>query len=212
VLVVRWYLGYGLSYRDVEGCWLSVVSRSITSRFTAGCNGLRPCSLTQPGRADMPLVIAGSWMKPLSRSLDGASTRALQHGTHLPEVTTGRRRLTHESCCPPLALSCRSTRIIWSKPITADESPGYRRCAASQVCPQRGSSASDMRSSRTSAAATTNSESTNPPCCGWRRSSTNWPWQSDQPGSTILPVPASHNATARPKSNPPTILVPRSRS
>ena len=30
VLVVRWYLRYGLSYRDVEECWPNAGSRSTT--------------------------------------------------------------------------------------------------------------------------------------------------------------------------------------
>jgi DDE domain len=45
-------------------------------------------------------------------------------------------------------------------------------------------------------AVTTNSGPRNPRCCGWRLPSTSWPWRSDQPGSTISPAPASHNATA----------------
>jgi transposase-like protein len=46
VVAVRWYLRYGLSYRDVEEL-LAVMSRSITSPCTAGCSGTRRCSPTR---------------------------------------------------------------------------------------------------------------------------------------------------------------------
>ena len=36
VLAVRWYLRFGLSYRDVEELLAERVSRSITSRSTGG--------------------------------------------------------------------------------------------------------------------------------------------------------------------------------
>jgi transposase, IS6 family len=31
VVAVRWYLRYGLSYRDVKSCWPNAISRLITS-------------------------------------------------------------------------------------------------------------------------------------------------------------------------------------
>ena len=42
VLAVRWYLRYGLSYRDVEEL-LSGASRLTTSLCIAGCSGSRRC-------------------------------------------------------------------------------------------------------------------------------------------------------------------------
>ena len=42
VVAVRWYLRYGLSYRDVEELLAERVSRSITSPSTDGSNGSRP--------------------------------------------------------------------------------------------------------------------------------------------------------------------------
>jgi hypothetical protein len=42
-VAVRWYLRYALSYRDVESCWQSAESPSITSRCIAGCSGFTRC-------------------------------------------------------------------------------------------------------------------------------------------------------------------------
>jgi transposase, IS6 family len=41
-LAVRWYLRFGLSYRDVERCWPSEVSRSITSPSTGWVQRFTP--------------------------------------------------------------------------------------------------------------------------------------------------------------------------
>ena len=43
LLAVRWYLRFGLSYRDLEELLANAASRSITSRCTAGCNDLHRC-------------------------------------------------------------------------------------------------------------------------------------------------------------------------
>jgi hypothetical protein len=47
IVLARWYLRYGLSYRDVEELLSSAVSRSITSPCTGGCSGSRHCSRTR---------------------------------------------------------------------------------------------------------------------------------------------------------------------
>ena len=50
-VAVRWYLQYGLSYRDVEECLPNAVSLLITSPSTGGWN-VSPRSLSRlPGRA-----------------------------------------------------------------------------------------------------------------------------------------------------------------
>ena len=67
VLAVRWYLRFGLSYRDVENCSPSAVSRSTTSPSTGGCSGSRRCSPRLPAPAATPWVIVGSWTRPTSR-------------------------------------------------------------------------------------------------------------------------------------------------
>ena len=64
MLAVRWYLRFGLSYRDVEEL---LAERGIdvdhvtiyrwVQRFT-------PSSSTPPARAGMPPVTAGSWTRP----------------------------------------------------------------------------------------------------------------------------------------------------
>jgi hypothetical protein len=42
-LAVRWYLCYGLSYRDLEELMAERASPSITSPSTAGCSASHPC-------------------------------------------------------------------------------------------------------------------------------------------------------------------------
>ena len=48
VLAVRWYLRFGLSYRDVEDSSPSTVSRLTTSPSTGGCSGSRAWSPRLP--------------------------------------------------------------------------------------------------------------------------------------------------------------------
>jgi hypothetical protein len=60
VAAVRWYLRYGLSYRDVRNCWPNAVSGSITSPSTGGYNGSRRCSPTRLVSPVTRPVIGGS--------------------------------------------------------------------------------------------------------------------------------------------------------
>ena len=62
-LAVRWYLRFGLSYRDVEELLAERGSRSTTSRSTAGSNTSRPSS-PRPHELDSTWSgIAGTSMK-----------------------------------------------------------------------------------------------------------------------------------------------------
>jgi hypothetical protein len=64
VLAVRWYLRFGLSYRDVEEL---LAERGIdvdTSPCTGGCSGSARCWPTPPGSAGIGSAIAGSWTRP----------------------------------------------------------------------------------------------------------------------------------------------------
>ena len=63
-VAVRWYLRYGLSYRDVEGCWPSAASLSITSPSTDGSSGSHLSSLRRRGCAGMLLATGGSPTRP----------------------------------------------------------------------------------------------------------------------------------------------------
>ena len=63
VLALRWYLRFGLSYRDVEELLANVGSRSTTSLSTGGCSASRDCSRTRPDRAGMRSVTVGSWTR-----------------------------------------------------------------------------------------------------------------------------------------------------
>jgi hypothetical protein len=54
VLAVRWYLRFGLSFRDVEELLAERGVESTTSPSTAGCSGSRRCSPRPPGPAGTP--------------------------------------------------------------------------------------------------------------------------------------------------------------
>ena len=65
VLAVRWYLRFGLSYRDVEELLAErgvevdhVTVYRWVQRFT-------PYSPTPPSRADTPSATAGRWIRPM---------------------------------------------------------------------------------------------------------------------------------------------------
>ena len=71
MLAVRWYLRYGLSYRDVEELLLErgiqvdhVTVYRWVQRFT-------PLLMTRHGPVGTPLVIVGSSIRPTPRSRDG---------------------------------------------------------------------------------------------------------------------------------------------
>ncbi len=74
-VAVRWYLRYGLSYRDVEEL---LAERGIdvdhVTWSTGGCSGSRLSSSMLPGQLGRPRVIAGLSRRPTSRSLAGGST------------------------------------------------------------------------------------------------------------------------------------------
>ena len=73
-VAVRWYLRYGLSYRDVEEL---LAARGVTvdqSRCTGGYRHSRRSSSPPRGRPAMRPVIGGSSTRPTSRSLDGGPT------------------------------------------------------------------------------------------------------------------------------------------
>ena len=64
VLAVRWYLRFGLSYRDVEGL---LAERGIDVDHVTvyrGCSGLRRWSPRLPGLAGTPLATVGRSTRP----------------------------------------------------------------------------------------------------------------------------------------------------
>ncbi len=61
-LAVRWYLRFGLSYRDVEELLAEGALTLITSPSIAGCSGSRRCSSTPRGRVGTLRVTGGSSM------------------------------------------------------------------------------------------------------------------------------------------------------
>src|SRR4029453_19064646 len=67
VLAVRWYLWFGLSYRDVEELLAERGVEVTTSPSTGGCSGSRACSPRLRARAGTPWEIVGSWTRPTSR-------------------------------------------------------------------------------------------------------------------------------------------------
>jgi hypothetical protein len=61
VLAVRWYLRFGLSYRDVEEL---LAERGIdVDHVTGGCNVSAHCWSTRPGSAGIGSEIAGTWTR-----------------------------------------------------------------------------------------------------------------------------------------------------
>ena len=60
VVAVRWYLRFGLSYRDVEDCSPNAASRSTTSRSTGGCTGSPRCWPTPPDSPGIRRATAGT--------------------------------------------------------------------------------------------------------------------------------------------------------
>jgi hypothetical protein len=76
-LAVRWYLRYGLSYREVEELWPSVASPSITSASFAGCRtsvaATTNSTLTkQPPCRWRPVALGNAMQCPDLRSSCGA--------------------------------------------------------------------------------------------------------------------------------------------
>src|SRR5947207_15483861 len=65
VLALRWYLRFGLSYRDVEELLAERASRSITLPCSGGCSASRHCWPTRPDRAATRSATVGTWMRPM---------------------------------------------------------------------------------------------------------------------------------------------------
>jgi hypothetical protein len=99
------------------------------------------------------------------------------------------------SCCPPRATSWSNMPTIPSSPIMVGSRPGCGRCAVSHDSARYRSSVPDMRSSRTSAVATTNSAWMPIPSNGFRRSLLNSPAPSEQRVSSAVPALSPVNAT-----------------
>jgi hypothetical protein len=65
VLAVRWYLRFGLSYRDVEELLAERGSRSTTSPSTGGSSGSRRCWPRPPGPAATISLLCCLTQQPL---------------------------------------------------------------------------------------------------------------------------------------------------
>jgi hypothetical protein len=64
VLAVRWYLRFGLSYRDVEELLTERGIEVDHVTIYGGCSGSRRCWPTPPDPAGIALEIAGRWTRP----------------------------------------------------------------------------------------------------------------------------------------------------
>jgi hypothetical protein len=64
VLAVRWYLRFGLSYRDVEELLAERGVEVDHVTIYGGCCGSRRCWLMPPDPAVIVLEIAGPWTRP----------------------------------------------------------------------------------------------------------------------------------------------------
>jgi hypothetical protein len=65
VLAVRWYLRFGLSYRDVEELLAERGIQADTLPSTGGCCGSHRCWPTRLGPAGIVWEIAGPWTRPM---------------------------------------------------------------------------------------------------------------------------------------------------
>jgi IS6 family transposase len=152
MLAVRWYLHYGLSYRDVEEL---LAERGITvdhvtiycwvQRFTPLLiDAARPCRHAPGDRwfADETYVkVAGRWVY-LYRAIDqfghvidvllsekrdlaatrGFFTRALRHGSRPTEVTTDRAQAYPRALDDLLPAACHVMTKYANNPIESDHS------------------------------------------------------------------------------------------
>jgi transposase, IS6 family len=150
VLAVRWYLRYGLSYRDVEEL---LAERGITvdhvtvyrwvQRFTPlVIDAARPCRHSPGDRwfaDETDVKVAGRWVY-LYRAIDQFGqvidvlvsqkrdlaatrrffTRALRHGTHPTEVTTDRAQAYPRVLDELLPTTCHVMEKYANNPIEAD--------------------------------------------------------------------------------------------
>ena len=64
VLAVRWYLRFGLSYRDLEELLAERAIQADHVTIYGGCCGSRRCLPTPPGPAGIAWEIAGRWTRP----------------------------------------------------------------------------------------------------------------------------------------------------
>jgi hypothetical protein len=74
VVAVRWYLRFGLSYRDVEELLAERGVEVDHVTITGGCSGSRRCWPRLPGRAGTPSATAGRSIRPTSRWPVGGAT------------------------------------------------------------------------------------------------------------------------------------------
>jgi transposase-like protein len=106
-------------------------------------------------------------------------TRALQHGLSPVEVTTDRAVAYVRVLDELVPAACHITEQYRNNPIEADHgrlSHDCGRCEGSNSSAAHESLVPDMRSSRTSAAATTNSVPRKQQVYGSGLPSTSWPW------------------------------------
>ena len=211
-MAVRWYLRYGLSYRDVEEL---LAERGITvdhvtiyrwvQRFTAEfVEAARPCRHVPGDRwfADETYVkVAGRWTYlyraidqhgqvidvQLSQRRDLAAARrffarALRAGTIPAEVTTDRAPAYPRVLDELIPSALHIVEQYANNPIEADHGRLKARLRPMRGLKRhrpRGPWPPGMPSSRTSAAATTNSPPTFPPATGSAQHSTSSRWPSD---------------------------------
>jgi transposase-like protein len=228
-IAVRWYLRYGLSYRDVEELLAErginvdhVTAFRWVQRFTPLLiEAARPCRHVPGDRwfVDETYVkIAGRWVH-LYRAIDQFGqvidvlvsekrdlattrrffTRALKRGPSPTEVTTDRAHANPRVLDELVPAACHVTEHYANKPdrsrprtaevpATTDARPQTAPLHASHQRRARVHPEHPPRPLRT------RDRGNSKPTGSWLPL-TSWPWRSDQPGLTISPASASHNAT-----------------
>jgi hypothetical protein len=107
VLAVRWYLRFGLSYRDVEELLADRGVESTTPPSTAGSNGSRRCWSMPPGHAATPSATAGKPMRATQRSPVGGATSTVRSTSSAKSST----------CSSPLSATPRQPRRFLERAI-----------------------------------------------------------------------------------------------
>src|SRR6266516_194151 len=189
VVAVRWYLRFGLSYRDVEELLAErgVEVNHVTiyrwvMRFTSLlAEAARPCrhAVGDRWQVDETYVkVAGQW-RYVYRAID-------QFGQVIDVFVSPQRDAKAAHRFFQRAIVPTSTPTTASSAITAASKRGCGRCAGSSRTAAPWSSSPDMPSSRTFGEDTTNWPSRNRPIGGWRSHSTNSRSPSETGGSPRL--------------------------
>ena len=150
----------------------------LTSRCPVGGATIPGDRPVRAGHRRVCVPAAGRWRGPCF------FTRALATTKVIPVEVTTDKAAVYPNVVNELAPGAwHGTEVYANNRMEADHGQLKRRLRPMRglkATTKPGSSSLGTRSSRTPAAATTNSVLKKQPACGWRPPSTSWPWRSDQ--------------------------------